>query len=355
MAENLALLGSFTVPDTQLDDETTLAYSGTGLAYNSANNSLFLTGHEQFQRTAEVAIPTLLSTGSVDSIQRAQFIQSPTDATNGQLPGIAPSVDDNFARIGGYLVVDGQLVISGYHFYDAANAQTKSHFVTDTELSQPSQPFTLSSDVPPRWLGGPMATIPTEWQTAFGGDSYLTGIGGISIASNSSVGPAAATYGANDLTGSSSATLVVGYPLENPLDTPTSQSNVWNLTSEVRGMVFPNDTNSVLFFGTHGTGAYCYGTGDACGDAAQPYQGTHAPPYRYQVWAYDAEELAAVHAGMRPPESPLPYSVWELDLPYSSDAHQITGTAYDPETGRIFVGQGRADGDLPVIHVFEVR
>ncbi len=352
---DLVLVGSFTVPNEATNTETSLAYGGSGMAYNPANDSLFITGHDHHQRTAEIIIPATLGTGSVDDLPRSVYVQPPADATNGGLPRIADPELDGYGRIGGYLVVDGQLVISGYHYYDASNSQTQSHFVTDTTFSQTTDPFTMSGDVPPRWLGGPMATIPSAWQSAFGGDSYLTGLAGISIVSNSSVGPSAATFAADDVAGANSATLVVGYPLSQPLDVPEQQSDLWNLTSEVRGVTFPNGTDSVLFFGSHGTGAYCYGTGDECGDPTSPYKGTHAYPYRFQIWAYDAHDLADVYAGKRAPESLSPYDVWELQLPISSQTYQITGTAYDPATGRIFIGQGRADGDLPVIHVFAIR
>lgn len=354
-ADDLQLIGSFTVPDLATGDGRTLAYSGNGLAFNAANNSLFITGHRHHQQTAEITIPTTVGSGPADQLPRSSIVQPLVDATNGKLPLIAEPREDSYATIGGYLVVDDQLVISGYHYYDAAGTQTRSHLVADTDLTRTSDPFVLSSTVPPRWLGGPMARIPDEWQARFGGDQFLTGLGGVSIAGNSSVGPAAASFSRATLDGSGEATLVTGYPLSAPLDGPEQQSDLWNLTSEVRGIVFPSGTNTVLFVGTHGTGPYCYGTGEACNDAEQPYQGTHAAPYRYQVWAYRAEDLAEVHAGIRQPHEVAPYDIWDLDLPLPSGVHVLTGVAHDPATGRIFLGQGRADGDLPVIHVYEAR
>ena len=47
--------------------------------------------------------------------------------------------------------------------------------------------------------------------------------------------------------------------------------------------------------------------------------------------------------------------MWELDLPYSPTQHDIGGAAYDPATGRIFITQGFADGDNPVVHVYTVN
>jgi hypothetical protein len=72
----------------------------------------------------------------------------------------------------------------------------------------------------------------------------------------------------------------------------------------VRGVVFPAGTNTVLFFGTQGTGPFCYGEGTDdpsldgtptrdgttwCYDPDVSYKGTHGYPYVPEVWAYDAK------------------------------------------------------------------
>ena len=41
-------------------------------------------------------------------------------------------------------------------------------------------------------------------------------------------------------------------------------------------------------------------------------------------------------------------------LPTVARKTVVTGVAYDPGTGRLFLGQGFADGDSPVVHVFTV-
>ena len=79
------------------------------------------------------------------------------------------------------------------------------------------------------------------------------------------------------------------------------------------GLVFPAGTRSVLFFGKQGVGTFCYGPGTSnqalvgtiapgfvdpyCYDPVDDSKGTHAYPYIYQVWAYDANDLAAAKAG----------------------------------------------------------
>ena len=252
--------------------------------------------------------------------------------------------------------MDGDdLIVSGYNYYDAANTQVRSHLLTDVDMGSSSSMVSLTDNVQARWLGGAMATIPSEWQSSFGGDPYIGGLAGISIVSNSSVGPSAATFSRASLTGGDPAKLVLGYPLSEPLAGPTTTNDLWNQSSQVRGMLFPDGTSSVLYFGSHGTGTYCYGTGDACGDPVSPYKGNHAYPYRYQIWAYDAADLAEVYRGGADAKSIQPYDYWELDLPHSARQTEIGGVAYDPSTGRIFISQGFADGDQPVIHVYTLR
>jgi hypothetical protein len=126
----------------------------------------------------------------------------------------------------------------------------------------------------------------------------------------------------------------------------------------------------VLFFGRRGLGTFCYGPGTAdaslagapadggvdryCFDPADGSKGTHAYPYVYSIWAYNALDLASVRAGTKQPWEPVPYAVWNLDLPYANGGGLLMGAAYDPARNRIFVSQGFADGTLPVVHVFDV-
>lgn len=345
--------GSFRVPYGDGSNESSLSWGGAGLGYNPSNNSLFITGHGWTQLTAEISIPPLSQSTNPSSLSQARFLQRPQDATDGKLPLVTAPNDSNFDRVGGYLVDGSDLIVSGYNFYDAGDQQVSSHLLTNTDLGSSSNFVSLTNDVKPRWLGGAMTHIPESWQSEFGGDTFMTGLSGVSIISNSSVGPSAATFTRDSLLGGNDAELVLGYPLSDPLGVYEEQSQVWNGTSEVRGMVFPEGTSSVLYFGTHGVGQFCYGTGPDCADPVRSSQGTHAYPYRYQVWAYDATDLASVYAGDAKPESIEPYGLWELELPYSPDQTEIGGAAYDPDTGRIFISQAFADGDNPVIHVFQ--
>jgi len=214
--------------------------------------------------------------------------------------------------------------------------------------------------------------VPPAWRELLGGP-VLNGNCCLGVISRTSYGPALfaidpARIGA---AAPAPATPLVYYPSQHPLAPGDTQSPLFNLTSEVRGVVFHEATRSVLFFGRHGTGAYCYGPGTNdraragqpadggvdrwCLDPASESKGTHAYPYSYYVWAYDANDLAAVKARRRSPWEVQPYATWPLALPFSSPGSAVlNGAAYDPRSGRIFVSQGYGDGELPVIHVFTI-
>jgi hypothetical protein len=96
-----------------------------------------------------------------------------------------------------------------------------------------------------------------------------------------------------------------------------------------------------------GPDRYCY-------DLEDQNKGTHAYPYAYHVWGYDALDLAAVKGGHKRPWQIKPYAVWKLKFPFSARTTRLSGATYDAATGRIFLVQGFADGEKPVIHVFTV-
>jgi hypothetical protein len=118
--------------------------------------------------------------------------------------------------------------------------------------------------------------------------------------------------------------------------------------------VFPAGTRTVLYFGKHGLGDYCYGSGGSsggsCYDPDSSSQGTHAYPYRSQVWAYDANELVAVKNGTKNAYDVRPYDVWDLDASFKD----IQGVGYDSANQRLYVSQPFGDGEQPLIRVYQL-
>lgn len=353
---NLVYQGAFRVPQGT-DENNTFNYGGTSLAYNPANNSLFMVGHDWNQLTAEIKIPSLVNSTSIGSLNTGTILQGFKDTTEGKLGQINPG-DPNSKKIGGQLVYNGNLIVTGYSYYDGAGTQAKTHFSRPLSLSSTGSvqgPFKLSGpDV--HWVSGYMTLIPAEWQSALGGPA-LVGNCCLAIASVQSNGPSVSVFDPANIA-SGSAKVLVGYPLGQQLGPgEATQNALYNLTTKVRGVVFPTGTRSVLFFGRHGVGPYCYGTGAECNDSADDSKGTHAYPYKYQVWAYDANDLVAVKNGSKSPQSVTPYATWNYNLPFegTGGSHMIGGAAFDPATNNIYVSQQCADTNCaPVIHAFKV-
>lgn len=336
-------------------------YGGTAIAYNPANNSLFMVGHVYDQKTAEISIPNIVNSTNLGQLASASIIQPLRDALEGRLQQINPT-DPNSQRIGGQLVYGNKLYVSAYSFYDGNGTQRASHFVRPLSLSATGQitgPVRVGNQYP-GFVSAYMTLIPPEWRARFGGPA-LTGNCCQSIISLQSSGPAVSVFNPEDISGggSVSATPLVGYPSPNILGPGgDTQNNVFSLTSQVTGVIFPDGTRSVLFFGRHGIGPYCYGEASTCGDPAEGGKGTHAYPYVYQVWAYDANQLLEVKNGSRAQHSVTPYAIWNFNLPFeqSNSKREIGGATYDAENKRIFVSQ-KCTGEwcIPLIHVFKVE
>lgn len=354
--EDLVYVGAFRLPAGGRDGAT-FEYGGKAIAFNPGKNSLFITGHDHHQLTAEIEIPGLVDSTDYEELPVARFLQPFSDATNGKLSDINPG-DPNGQKVGGHLVRGEKLIVSAYSYYDGAGTQRATHFVRPLSLSSDGPvmgPLALGQRV--HFTGGYMTEVPPEWRSALGGRA-LTGNCCRAIISQQSYGPAVSSFDPDRLIegDTDSVTDLLHYTSRNPLGPgENTQNPYFNLTTKIEGVVFPHNTASVLFFGYHGTGPYCYGTGEKCNDPARRSQGTHAYPYVYQVWAYDANDLASVKRRKKSPFRVRPYAVWTFNLPFEKDgAHYLGGAAYDPASDLIYVSQRNGKGPMPIIHAFRV-
>ena len=368
---SLVYQGSFRLP-LQASGENGFAYGGTALAFNPLRGSLYIVGHDWRQQVAEISVPEIRKGAALGGLDTAELLQPLTDATEGKLRTVNPA-DKNAKKIGGLLPYHNKLYISGFSYYDGGETQVLSHFVSGLDLSvkgDVSGPFRVGK-LKSGFVSGYMALIPAAWQAALGGPAF-TGQCCIAIVGRTSSGPALFSLDPEDIGVKDPvpATPLVYYPIEAPL-TPWNGTNVYyNGSTQIHGVVLPEGTRSVLFFGRHGLGTFCYGAGTSqenlrgtkmpngvnyCYNPEDQSKGTHAYPYAYYVWGYDALDLAAVKGGHKRPWQIKPYAVWKLELPYPARTTRLNGAAYDAATGRIFLVQGYADGDKPVIHVFTVN
>lgn len=347
---DLKYQGAFRVPSGELG-ASKFDYGGTAIAYNPGKDSLFLVGHDWEQAVAEIQIPAIVN-GPLEELQIATVLQ-PFVKVAARIPNY--TLEGN-VKVGGLLVDGDHLIGTLYEFYDAdANAQA-SHFILDSldlTNAKVSGLHTVGTQGG-GFVGGYMTTVSEKWRKPLG-VSYLTGQAAIPIISRTSAGPCVLGFDPKSL-GDKPAPVVplLHYPLANPLAKEDTKNALFNLTTEIRGVVFPDGCDSLLFFGSHGTGNYCYGTAEECKDPIRSSKGPHGAPYVYQVWAYDAKDLAAVRAKRKAPWQVRPYDVWTFDFPFREDAKHLGGVAFDAKTRRVFVSQQLVDADRPVIHVFRL-
>ena len=366
----LQYVGGFRLPAHSSNGEW-FSFGGYSVAFNPASNSLFVSGTRG--NIAEVSIPTPVNTSDVTSMPFASYLQPFADPTEGRLYDVASSGVD----LSGLMVYGNRLYGTASIFYDANNTQRVSHFSRSLRLNESS--FSGWSSV---WqsdrqgfVSGWMAPVPSEWQALLGGPA-ITGQCCIPIVYRTSTGPAAIAFNPGQIgQGAVSATPLLYYTLDHAtLGSWDNSSPTYGATTQIRGLAVIAGTRTVLYFGRNGLGENCYGNGTAnqslagtygvdgsvyCYDPTNSDKGTHAYPYRYQVWAYDLNDFAAVKAGTKQPWDVVPYGVWPLDFPTPESTVRTGGVAYDAQRQLLYVSQLGADPDgyssRAVIHVFRLN
>lgn len=361
---NIVYQGSFKLPSGLQGSTYGLGYGGAVGVYNPNRNSLIISGHIYEQKLIEVAIPTNISTSTTPTASALTNLIEPLD---GKLNSINPT-DPNSKHIGAGLVFGNRLLLGAYSYYDGGTTQVKSYFNRPLDLTVSGQtdgPIKLGTSYP-GFVDKYACHIPLQWQAALGGPALAGGSGG-AINGVQSWGPAAQAFDPATFNGSADvATLpLLGYPIAHPLNTGIVANPLWNQTDFISGAAFPTGSDSILFFGQHGMGAYCYGPGTNdpslhgqpttggtwCYDPSNSSKGTHAYPYRSQVWAYDALDLQKVKNGTLQVWQVQPYAVWELDSNFTN----VSGVGYDSATQRLFLTIPFTDGDQPTVRVYKIQ
>ena len=365
----LAYEGAFRVPEGPTD-ETSFDFGGTALMFDADRRSLWLVGHDHHQRVAEISIPDIRSVDTIGELDTARLLTPFRDL----LQGRRSQVGSNDSKIGGLLRIADEWIVSAWVYYDAAGEQSRSHFRvrTDGTVIGPVQIGPDERDA--GFVSGYMAPIPPEYRNRLGGRAF-TGQCCIPIISRTSQGPALSAFDPEDIGVRTPVprTDLLGYPMEFPtLGTwEEGEPTLYNGNTKVAGVVLPEGTRSVLFFGRVGLGEFCYGVGTSersqhgrpvpgsaddryCYDPDDPEKGSHGYPYAAQVWAYDAEDLIAVARDQRRPWDVHPYAARTFSLPFDRGLMTVGGVAYDPAERRIFLSALLQDDFRPIIHVFRL-
>jgi hypothetical protein len=366
------------------------------MGFNPQRNSLFVSvdeGPKQYNSyLAEVTIPVPLKGvqcvrngggGCVGSeLNEAGLLQGPTEAYGG-LFGACANGSSSGCRPRGVLATSaGDLFLSAYINYDATYVGNRALYKRSTSLANPaaSGPFEINGfGAGSAWNGGVCGgfqmPIPVAWQGTLGGDTACANWD-LSINSRVSWGPSFLVYNRADVGVQNPvrAAPLLFYNADHPtLGTPIQQNAQWNDAGPPGGAIFVDGTSTVLFFTEH-TDHPCYGvgttdptlqgtptgTGDIyCLDYEVTSKGQHGNPWTQRVWAYDANDLAAVKAGSKQPWAVVPYAWWDFEFPQFQYTHLIKSAAYDPSTQRIYLAGQYGDVastyyNAPVIHAYQV-
>lgn len=364
-------VGGFRLPANMSNGES-FSFGGRQLAFNPNRNTLFVGSRSG--RVAEVSIPGAVNSTNPDAMPFASYLQPFSDPTEGRLSQIGTEG----VAIDSFMVYGNRLYGTAFIYYDANNTQRASHYSRSLNLSEPS--FQGWSSVwqadKTGFVSGAMTPIPTEWQSVLGGPA-LTGQCCIPIVTRTSWGPSAFAFDPARVSQGSavSASPLLYYTGEHPTLGKWDDNNpVYGATVSMGGMVLIPGTRTALYFGSIGVGANCYGNGTSnqalsgtigpdgekyCYDPTSSDKGSHAYPYRYQIWAYDLNDFAAVKAGTKRPWEVVPYGVWPFDLPTTATTVKLGGVGYDAATQTIYLSQLYGDKDgysyRPVIHMLHVN
>src|SRR4030095_971965 len=128
----LSYLGGFRVP-ADIVNGVDFSYGGKPIAFNPANNSLFI--GNLGSRVSEIAIPTPVISSDPTALPTATFLQP---AFAAQTEGHLRDLSTGTVNLTGLLVHGNRLYGSAAIYYDAGNEQRVSHFSRSLQLTQPS-------------------------------------------------------------------------------------------------------------------------------------------------------------------------------------------------------------------------
>jgi hypothetical protein len=368
-AESFQYIGGFRLPRETVNGDS-FSFGGRPIAFSPKTNSLYV--GSRAGRVAEVSIPNPVISANPTALPFATYLQPFADPTEGHLSQVATSG----VAIDGLMVYGDRLYGTASIYYDASNTQRVSHYSRSLQLNQLS--FSGWSQVwdagKSGFVSGFMSLVPAEWQARLGGPA-ATGQCCIPIVTRTSWGPAALAFDPARIGQAAvPASPLVYYSGEHPTLGAWSGSNpTYGATIQIGGMAIIAGTRTAIFAGRNGIGPYCYGNGTStqslhgtvgpdgahwCYDPTSGDKGQHAYPYRYQFWAYDLNDFAAVKAGQKQPWEVTPYGVWPFDLPTPEAGVKLGGIAYDAERQMLYLSQMGADKDgyasRPIVHAMQI-
>ena len=378
--EDLIYIGAFKLPDdSSASYVKTWNYGGHSMTYypngdpdgpdDGYPGSIFATGHAWEHQVSEIRIPVpvISQTKNVDDLNTATTLQPFHD--------ILDVSDLEIPRTGlAYLPPQGAQVTPKLYFCWGYHMQQEppdlTHGWCELDLSAPR--------IQRGWYLSGLAThnqnistndylcdIPSEWADA--------NVQGMRLATGryrdggwSGQGPALFAIGPWNQgnppplgSGLQNTPLILYsstyvYGAENHTLDNYHHSDEWSGAAWITA----GKKSAVIFVGTKGFGDCWYGNPEGpCLDCED--RGWWSDEFRGQILLYDTLDLAQVAAGIKQPWESQPYASMDIDqylfnVTSIQQKSHVNAACFDRNDGLLYIFENRADGDKPIIHVWEV-
>lgn len=381
--EQLEYRGGFRTTGRFFQNEkgNSLNYSGGVITYNTKNHSLFIIGHPEYAAVAEIKIPHLVNSSSIEDFNVAdQLIQQFTRFHNTKR--VDTGIRNHF-RVTGLEVIDNGLMVNYIDWYDAGGKETDTtiFFNNASDLANTSikGPFQLNGAA---HSAGWISKVPLAWQELLEGTHISGSQPNASIISRRSVGPSAFVFTPQTSilqqeSGEVVATGLLDFPLskllydkslysgkiypDNILRNADGKNQLWTFLSGAGyGFIIPGTSTYMTIgrSGGHKTGVgykIKQDDGRLCGG----YCAFSATDYSSYYWLWDVNQLLKVKSGLIKPYDVRPYGYGEFPTPFKDKRAMVSGGAYDEEKGMLYLSLPGADKlnkylRPPVILVYKV-
>lgn len=371
---DLEYAGGFTFP-ADLYNGYTAAYAQGVIGLGEGGNSVFLVGQANSHPIAEFSIPELSTTNDIARLPRASMIQ-PFYRLHTR-----PANRNGTDFITGIAYINGQLMVNGNIFYDAAHSQTVTTLVVNDASRLGDSSISGFHNLSSHAHGsGWITKVPAIWQPLVGG-TYITGYpGGLAIFTRMSVGPTAFAFDplSLDFTNMPAGTQIpqttlLDYGMSNPMGVTGTladfddyvynvdlNNDMWTVVASANyGFIVPG-TRTYLVLGSNGGMESRIGykitqtNGNVCGGPC-----AYDPDdYDNYYWAFDMNDLLAVKEGRMAPHAVMPYAYGRLSVPYlKSGFNKILGGDFDAGRGLLYLtlSQRSAYGWVPSVAAFRIN
>jgi hypothetical protein len=393
LPEDLVYRGAFRLPPP-IGDDLGWTYGGGGMTYYPSGDptgpndgypgSIFGIGNDLQFQISEVSIPgpKISPSKNLDELNTASTLQGFSDVLGGLFQ---PTSADWIIGDLEYLprqagqTTDKLYLTFGEHFQWES---TPSHGWCDLTLAnpRPAGPWYLS-DYENFATDDYLFEIPSSWA-----DQYTPGLrlatGRFKDGSLGGSGPALFAFGpwneGNPPPPNTRLTRVVPLLMYGKGYVPGEEGKVmqgFTHADRWSGGVWitSGERSAVLFAGTKGRGNAWYGFANGVVwpmEGSGPYPEIPPPPNDERGWwadsfegvllFFDPQDLAQVAQGTMAPYEPQPYAELNVD-PYlyhiqgSLRWDHVAAMSYDRTRGILYLMEPFADGDQPLVHVFQVR